>query len=679
MLVRSRTILTAALVVTAFALGTTAHALTTITVNKCLSGKLKAEGKAAAGYLQCHSKAAAKGLMTDPTCLGKVEDKILATFTKLDAKGGCAVPGDGPDRNDDADAYAASVDLAVGHAGKCDAAKSKVTGKYVAARANCYAKAANKDGNVDPTCLSKASTKMLDAITKAEGKPPCTNFGQGPTLNADADDHTDEQTCASSPGNPGCSVVACPSAITFSPDGADPATDFDFGWRSFEYSRTHVTGGTLTVGVTGPSGSDCAFAGPIANPSAGAGTIDNQRCTGNTAVHCTNAPGGTGGPCAGLGTCEFYVGPPNPLVIGGVTWCVVDRVAGAVTGTLNVTSGAVSRTLPISRSYFLGTSLDAPCARCAGDGAPNDGVTNGTCNGGVRNGLACDANGSTPGWPDSASTSLDCPLAAVNVFTSTETLVGSTGVTAITLSASSPNCTSGLGGKCACDTCNNVGEEGCATNADCPVSDGHFGICGGRRCMGGADVGLPCRTCFGGSNDTALCSVASQCPGGTCTRPACAGGQLCGRPGEPTKPNGCVDDTSTPANGTICVDTAPVGDHQGECIEGPVIKICSASSGHPQRNCGSDADCCDDAPSCSSDPATPGECQDAPYPCYLDNGVIGNSIVAEGAADPPVAGLASPTIAELHCAQPTGTAFLNVAGLPGPVRQTLVETMELIP
>ena len=87
--------------------GSTADALTTITVDKCLSGKLKAEGKGAAGYLGCHAKGASQNSGTDGGCLAKAGTKMVTAFAKLDGKGGCGLPGDGPAGDADTSNHAA--------------------------------------------------------------------------------------------------------------------------------------------------------------------------------------------------------------------------------------------------------------------------------------------------------------------------------------------------------------------------------------------------------------------------------------------------------------------------------------------------------------------------------------------------------------------------------------------
>ncbi len=700
----SKTMLVASALLSVLVAASAQAYLTSLAPNRCLVGKLTALGKGTAAYASCRAQNAAHpDAARLARCLGRTAARITGGFAKLDVKypGACAASGDdGGARNADAASYTAQLATDVGTApGKCDAAKQRCVGKYAAAILACYSRAAKKDGDVDDAaggCLDKAATKLANGVKgcldKAAAAGGCTNAGsQSVVLRARADAFVDTEGCRLDPSGGGCETIpsptptatpsACPATIELEPDAGGAANDFDWGWTGIVHEQNVSSGATLTALVTGQSGPDCTFDGPIANAEAGNGTIDNQRCTGNTAVHCSNAPGGTGGPCTALGTCEFHWGPPLPLPAGGAEFCAVNVVPGGFHGTVSPVSGALTRSMALSRTVFDMEGLDFACPRCVGDGAANDGILGGTCEGGEREGLACDANGTTPLWPDYGATSLDCPPRKIyQAFTHTSTLLGSTGTASLVLTAASPRCTGGVTARCACDTCNNAAAEPCTSNADCPPSGGTAGVCGGRRCLGGPSNGSPCRLCVGGANDGSVCTSGANCAGGACLNPTCPGGGLCARLGNPTKPNGCFDDSTTPLDGSQCVDTAPVGDQQGSCPELPVEARCSESSGHPQRFCLSDDDCCDDTPDCDLDPATPGECQISARPCFLDNGVIGNAIVATGAADPPSGGVASPTIAQVFCTGSTASAFFNAAsGAPGPGRMTLVETLRLLP
>ncbi len=462
---------------------------------------------------------------------------------------------------------------------------------------------------------------------------------------------TASNTSAAFTCNAGTCQCACPTKVTFTGNAADPASILDTGWTGIAHRAPIISNGEVTVALSACSGSSrpcgtCTVSGPIVNPNAGAGQIDNRRCTNDTSIRCS-----TNTPCtAGGGTCEFFFGSTLPLAAGGVTTCVVNQFNGSISGTANVETGeAVNNALLTSR-VFTGIAIDNPCARCIGDGAINDGVQGGTCDGGTRAGLGCDANGQVPGRPDFGQTSLDCPIASTALIaTLSIDLSNATDPVAKTVTAGSPACSGEPGERCLCDTCNNVNAQACDANADCPVSGGNPGICGGRRCIGGTNAGAPC------ANNT-----------------VCPSGGICGRPGEPTKPSACLDDTST-AGVLDCSDTSPV-DGEGECLQGPITQSCSVASGHAQRGCTTDAECGGGVGSCESNNRA----------CFLTGGFSGkngtNTLVANGMEDPPMNDVSTPTLGAVFCVGPTGsTSVNNVAGLPGPGRVTIRGTATGLP
>ena len=118
---------------------------------------------------------------------------------------------------------------------------------------------------------------------------------------------------------------------------------------------------------------------------------------------------------------------------------------------------------------------------------------------------------------------------------------------------------------------------------------------------------------------------------------------LCPADGQGTKPNSCVDDSSTPGDGSVCM---PIGNDQGECPEGPHDSICAEQ---PWRGCLDPSDC------------TVGDCVLRHRPCFLA------PIVRVGRADPPASGAALPTLVGNFCLPKTSSAAINAAGgLPGP-------------
>ncbi len=151
-----------------------------------------------------------------------------------------------------------------------------------------------------------------------------------------------------------------------------------------------------------------------------------------------------------------------------------------------------------------------------------------------------------------------------------------------------------------------------------------------------------------------LTSSSPNCtgaPGKKCLCPAGAGGT-----GAATAPNACVDEFDTEGvDESIC---APVSGkpNEGQCPGQPIDQNCEHDT---FRGCSSNADCTfpDD------------KCITVPRPCFLDNGIVGNSVSAVGVPDKPVNGESDPTFASIFCIPFTGRASVDaVAGLPGPGR-----------
>ncbi len=432
---------------------------------------------------------------------------------------------------------------------------------------------------------------------------------------------------ASAEASPGC-----PGAMLFKPDASGGLVDA--GWTGIAHQMPAL-GYSLRMetscSASAPPCGTCAITGLVANAGG-----NNLRCRNDTSHACTVATEATD--CGAPSTCRFFLSPPTPVSSGGVSSCYTSEVTGTVGGTVDVDSGAMSADIPFQANLFNGLSIDSPCPRCMGDPAANDNVRGGACNGGPRNGLPCDAN-ATAVYPDFGSTSFDCPPTPASQIATfiLGTVTFATGTQSATITAASPLCTGFIGPKCQCDTCNNAANQVCRSDADCPISGGNPGVCGGRRCLNGANAGAPC-------------TATSQCPGGG----------FCGRPGEATKPNPCLDDTTIPGFNPVCTDTTPTGDGEGECINGPVTTHCSLASGHPQRGCTTPADC----------DGSPGSCVAENRICYLDNGALGDSIDVSGIATPPVGNTSDPTmLGALACLAPTSAGSVNnVGGFPGLAR-----------
>jgi hypothetical protein len=363
-----------------------------------------------------------------------------------------------------------------------------------------------------------------------------------------------------------------------------------------------IAGADLDTGWTGIAHNQGALAGHIFD-------ADTYGCS-------------SGGPDT---TCSFvarystaFFGAPLPLSSGGVPICVVNEVVGTTAGTLNLVSGDLTYDYSLISHVSSGITTDQPCPRCDNDVTFDDGVKDGTCTGGFNDGFACDADGLSASF---GATSFDCmPGAGTGIGNlAIKFDDATTGTKTVSTSPASPNCTgAGGGGKCFCDTCNNAGAQACMTNADCPPSGGFPGICGGKRCLTGVNAGAPC-------------SVTSECPGSDCQRP-----------GQATKPNGCVDDTIVAGDGSICADA---GGGQGLCPEGPNDANCAP----PEQFRG-----CTALTQLTDCPIT-GTCLSTPRSCFLPT-------VERTGTPGPTGG----SYAGTFCISPTSSASVNnVAGLPG--------------
>jgi hypothetical protein len=174
------------------------------------------------------------------------------------------------------------------------------------------------------------------------------------------------------------------------------------------------------------------------------------------------------------------------------------------------------------------------------------------------------------------------------------------------------------------------------TGGFCSTTEGK---CGGLRCLGGDHSGTGCF--FPGN-----CKPDFSVP--------------CGVLGEPTKPNPCSP------NAGACTPTADP--NRGECSTNPFNGYCDPVETF--RGCNVTSDC----------PFAGDVCIQKARPCFLDKGVIGNSINALGSPDAPVNDTAQPTLASTFCVNPTSAGAVNgAAGLPGPGRVTLFGTAEGLP
>jgi hypothetical protein len=656
--------------------GGTAHAQ-----SKCHAGKLKCVVKKKSCLLGLESKELKTGVAADPAKVAKCHigfggscdaganvDQactqasdcpggacVKGCFTKLEAKvptppdQACPTSGDATALENKVDAFVADVkselDLTPGpNLNLCQAGKVKCVIGYDKCVLGVNGKAVQKGLPVDTAKLDKCLQKFggkCDAganvglscttdtdcpggacaggcFTKLEAKGGCQTTGDVAAEKSKADAFDADVINELANAAP----ATCPTEIQFT--GTSTNGVLDTGWTGNGHDATTITKGTVTVSVSGCSGAApncgvCTYAGPLENH---AGQLHTQRCKGDSSIQCTNNAA-----CGANAPCVFFFGSNLPLAAGGVSTCVQNIFAGGISGTANVnTSGVGAGTsagaASLTSIVYSGPTLSNPCPNCNGDPTANDGAQGGICAGGARNGLACDASGSSPNIAF-GTTSLDCPpLAGGVIATLPIDLSNTTGTKSRTLSTSNPLCRAPgfTTNRCQCDTCNNAAATPCAVNADCGA-----GICGGKRCSGGANNGT-------------ACAATSECPGGACNVPGAASA-----PNQCDLGSGdCVPDPGTPSP----------NDHI--CSSGPTEQFCGPVETF--RGCTTNTDCTRAGDTCSIS---------RNRDCF-DNGVVGDVVAATGQADPPSGHQSNPTLAALFCVGPTTAPAVNsAAGLPG--------------
>jgi hypothetical protein len=587
------------------------------------------------------------------------------------------------------------------------------------------------------TCVNEYKADCLDPIAVPAVKPTYpTECNPAPLATPRPCAAT--STAVATPCPTSTPGIVCPSQVVTEANGG--GVDLDTGWSGQSHDAHAPSNSRLTLGISGCTNPDastcgvCTTLGP--QPNAGGTVYDNRRCLLDTSVECTvdgdcggvfrqcinsstciagtnpgavctvasQCPGGTctplsctsdldcpGGSCA-VSQCSFFFGSPLPLSAGGVTVCVTNQITGAVTGTVDIEAGSTATTIQLlSRVHVGGLDQAKPCPNCDTlrcHGGANNGTLctvasecpGGTCGlsctSGPRDELACTVNGTSALF---GNVSFDCPPSpGTNVATFPITLAYTTGTQSVTLTADNPPCRAAgySGSKCFCDTCNNLAGTACSVNADC-VAVGAT-VCGGRRCLGGANAGSPCilisecpgggcgvpgtatqpnecsdticspvMTCVGGCNDFLSCTGAFKCEGGTNVDTLCTVDSEC--------PGGTCSEQ--------CPGGACVTGNEGTCAAGPFEKFCAIET---FRGCANNADCMRPGDSCTLE-----KFRD----CFLDNGVLGGSVTVSGVTYPSCGGSGSGTVGAFFCIPPTASGSVNnSSGLPGLGRVTLPYT-----
>ena len=111
--------------------------------------------------------------------------------------------------------------------------------------------------------------------------------------------------------------------------------------------------------------------------------------------------------CTNTG-CNFGTPLPvsNPAFGGIFTTCVMNTWASPASGTLDLSTGALTQNVPLSSGVFLTGNATQPCPKCSATGTPSSPGT-GTCDRGPRATLTCVSTSST-------GLTRDCPTGGAN-------------------------------------------------------------------------------------------------------------------------------------------------------------------------------------------------------------------------------------------------------------------------
>jgi hypothetical protein len=457
--------------------------------------------------------------------------------------------------------------------------------------------------------------------------------------------------------------------------------DTDNGWVGVSVDGDVVEGGGYIVdlydcdGMTGicNAGPSCSVAphSPCGVPeSAVAGTTSNSICAGlgqgvcrkertATGPHCYLDPQKkcsvlSDSPCTGPGDycVRTYHGAPVAAAAGGVAVCNVSTFSEDVVGTVNIltnesslkvrqrarTHNALSQTggkpCPVCGNYCA-LSRD----RCTSDldcGSQGPSITKPRCSDGPRKDKICRQAAPFGGpIPYFGTTSMDCPP--------------------------DPNEQQEL---------TSVG--GLDINAN-PRTTGSVTLLPSFSCTGGGNFAT--NRCLGGSNEGHVCTVASECPGGTCTGQCFCSGQ--------SKANGCNAACVGGDNdmGTCSVDSdCPGGgfchtsdcrenlldtdsNQEGICPGGPVDKFCSITSWH---SCTSNAQCNPPfCPDCQGGETCDGQLRQ----CFVNSGITRTG----------TPGYPERETASVYCVPSNNIAINQSAGFPGPGALIQRETVTIVP
>jgi len=479
-------------------------------------------------------------------------------------------------------------------------------------------------------------------------------------------DGADDSACPGQCGSPASAFPCLCLTIARERVIEHANADLDRGWTGRSHDAHVVEGGGYVADLydcDGPGGPDSTCTvGPSCSAAPHSSCATDAQCALLTQGTCRKRRTSVGphcnlniqqvctsdSDCSGTG--DFCVkhlhGPPLPLSAAGVSVCVVNVFSEDVVGISDLATGSSAVRLRQRAMTYLGPTIEGPCPVCGGFcGDPPLGP---------RNVCSVDA---------------DCPAGPLrpNPVSCITAAVCSSGANAD--QACRPNFPYGgqtsLFGTTSVDClpdANNVSGPGVDILMN-PLTTGAVSLQPTVSCDA---AGFGGKTCNGGVNAGANCTIGSECPGGTCSNQCfCPTGG-----GVAQKPNDCVaacvgggNDASTCSGNTDCPGgfchmadcrtnpSDPDGPNEGGCSAGPTDGVCST---HTFQSCSSNSECA--APVCPF--CVSGEtCVSSQRECFVNSGII-----RVGTPEPT-----NPVTVATFCEAATSSLAVNsVAGLPGP-------------
>ena len=463
--------------------------------------------------------------------------------------------------------------------------------------------------------------------------------------------------------------------------------DTDNGWTGQSSDGDVVEGGGYVIDLYDCDMSGLCIAGPnctlpphssCAVPmNAASGTTSDSICSGlgqgtcrkertATGPHCfqdinkkCNLYNPNDSVCSAPGdycTSQFH-GAPVAAAAGGVAVCNVSVFSEDVAGTVNLVTGESSVKVRQRAITYQPLTQDKPCPVCGGF----CGVDRERCSVDADCGIGMGPCITEPICSDGARKDKPCRLTPP--FGGPIPFFGTTSVDCLPLNF--PN-----GDTLTADPGSPAG-GGLDINAN-PRTTGSVSLTPAFACT---QPGFNVKRCLGGTSEGRLCTVDSECPGGTCSHQCFCSGQ--------GRPNACAPACVGGVNdGILCsVDADCTGgfchpadcrldpmdtdsNQEGICTSGPTEEFCSLTT---YRTCDDNSDC---QPSFDCPFCQPGEtCVPKKRGCFVNSGLVRTG--TPGSPERETAGV--------YCV-PSNDPGINIsAGFPGPGALIQRETVIVVP